>query len=62
MVAEPKITLAAGESREWYFFVRLPENSFEKTNQIKTKLILKDSRNVELSRELILLGPKVLHE
>jgi cytochrome c oxidase accessory protein FixG len=62
MVAEPHITLAAGESREWYFFVRLPEQSFKETNQIKTNLILKDSRHVELTRELILLGPKVLNE
>lgn len=62
MVAEPRITLKSGETREWYFFVRLPESSFAETNQIKTQLILKDSRQVELSRELILLGPKVIHE
>ncbi|MFS4457716.1 cytochrome c oxidase accessory protein CcoG [Bdellovibrio sp. HCB2-146] len=60
LVAEPKIKLAKGESREWYFFVRVPESHFQKSNQIRTQIQVQDSKNFKTSRELILLGPKVI--
>ncbi|MGZ3769975.1 MAG: cytochrome c oxidase accessory protein CcoG [Bdellovibrio sp.] len=60
-VAENPLHLAPGESREWYFFVRVPPQMFETKNQIKTKVQIQDLNipDQDISeRDLILVGPK----
>ncbi|MEN0059690.1 MAG: cytochrome c oxidase accessory protein CcoG [Bdellovibrio sp.] len=60
-VAENPLNLNAGESREWYFFVRVPPTLFIPSGQIKTQLTVKDLKensSFETQRELILVGPK----
>ncbi len=59
-VAENPLRLLPGESREWYFFVRIPP-SLISSGQLKTELRIKDllhENSFNTSRELILLGPQ----
>lgn len=60
-VAENPLQLAPGESREWYFFVRVPPQLFATTNKIKTKVQIQDLNIKDSSpseKDLILVGPK----
>ncbi len=59
-VAENPLTLASGESREWYFFVRITPSLFDPSGKIKTQLQIRDLNNEKFQsqRELILVGPK----
>ncbi|WP_374000245.1 cytochrome c oxidase accessory protein CcoG [Bdellovibrio bacteriovorus] len=60
-VAENPINLAPGESREWYFFVRIPPDVMPGNGQIKTEVLVQDELALEefkTKRELILVGPK----
>ncbi|WP_413942993.1 cytochrome c oxidase accessory protein CcoG [Bdellovibrio sp. HCB-162] len=59
-VAENPLTLASGESREWYFFVRIVPSLFDASGKIKTQLQIRDLNNEKFQsqRELILVGPK----
>lgn len=60
-VAENPLLLAPGESREWYFFIRIPPQLFSTHNQINTKVQIQDlnTKDPSLSeRDLILVGPK----
>lgn len=58
-VAENPVTLAPGQSREWYFFVRLPKELTQQSGQYKLQLQVKDlSSDYIEQRDLILVGPK----
>lgn len=60
-VAENPLNLNPGDSREWYFFVRIPPQLFKLHNQIKTKVQIQDLRipDQPLSeKDLILVGPQ----
>lgn len=60
-VAENPLKLAPGESREWYFFVRVPPQMFIMQYQLKTKVQIKDLNIPDQAasiRDLILVGPK----
>ncbi|MGZ3774361.1 MAG: cytochrome c oxidase accessory protein CcoG [Bdellovibrio sp.] len=60
-VAENPLRLAPGDSREWYFFVRIPPQMFAGKNQLKTKVQIQDLNMTDhgpSERDLILVGPK----
>lgn len=60
-VAENPLRLAPGESREWYFFVRIPPQLFAESNQIKTAVQIQDlniNDQAPSEKDLILVGPK----
>ncbi|AHZ85109.1 cytochrome c oxidase accessory protein CcoG [Bdellovibrio bacteriovorus] len=60
-VAENPIHLAPGESREWYFFVRIPTAQIPASGQLKTEVRVQDELAPEgfsTRRELILVGPR----
>ncbi|KHD88402.1 MAG: iron-sulfur cluster-binding protein [Bdellovibrio sp. ArHS] len=60
-VAENPLALKPGDSREWYFFVRIPPALFKDSGKIKTTIEIQDvgpEKSLNSSRELILVGPK----
>ena len=60
-VAENPIHLAPGESREWYFFVRIPVSVIPASGQLKTEVNVQDElapQGFKTHRELILVGPR----
>lgn len=60
-VAENPINLGPGESREWYFFVRIPPELIPANGQLKTEVLVQDELSLEgfnTKRELILVGPR----
>lgn len=60
-VAENPITLNPGESREWYFFVRVQPSLIPDRGQLKTEVHVRDLLHPEkfnTRRELILVGPR----
>ncbi len=60
-VAENPLNLNSGDSREWYFFVRIPQALIESNGQFKIKLQIIDlieKNNFSVERDLIILGPR----
>lgn len=60
-VAENPLPLQPGDSREWYFFVRIPPALFTDSDKIKTTIEIQDigpENSLNSTRELILVGPR----
>ncbi|KYG70298.1 cytochrome c oxidase accessory protein CcoG [Bdellovibrio bacteriovorus] len=60
-VAENPLPLKPGDSREWYFFVRIPPALFTDSDKIKTTIEVQDigpEKSLNSTRELILVGPR----
>lgn len=59
--AQNPLSLPAGHSEEWHFFVKLDPSLLNSSGQLKVRVVLKDllhSENVVAPKPIVMLGPK----